>query len=251
MVIFLTGATSGFGEAMARRFINDGAMVLAIGRREARLHALASECGDRLRPIELDVTDRDAVIRVTSGVLQKFEAIDVLVNNAGLARGLEPAQRTSLDDWDAMVDTNIKGLMYCTHAILPGMVARNKGYIINIGSTAGEWPYPGGNVYGGTKAFVRQFSLNLRADLAGTAVRVSEIEPGLCGGTEFSEVRFHGDADKAAEVYANTEALSADDIAETAAWLLSRPPHVNVNAISLMPVSQSFASLAVSRKLES
>ena len=176
----------------------------------------------------------------------EFAEIDVLVNNAGLALGLQPAHQADPEDWERMVDTNIKGLMYCTRALLPGMVARNRGHVVNLGSTAGEWPYPGGNVYGGTKAFVRQFSLNLKADLIGTGVRVSEIEPGLSE-SEFSLVRFGGDAAKAKAVYAGTQPLTPQDIADTVHWVVSRPAHVNINTISMMPTCQAFASLAVKR----
>jgi len=172
----------------------------------------------------------------------------VLVNNAGLAEGLEPAQNADLDDWEHMVDTNCKGLMYLTRAVLPGMVARGRGHVVNMGSVAGTYPYPGGNVYGATKAFVRQFSLNLRSDLHGTGVRVTCIEPGLSAGTEFSLVRFHGDTERAAGVYADTQALTADDIAETVHWATNRPPHVNVNLIELMPVCQSFAPFQIDRR---
>jgi 3-hydroxy acid dehydrogenase / malonic semialdehyde reductase len=171
----------------------------------------------------------------------------VLVNNAGMARGLEPAQAADLDDWDAMVDTNIKGLMYMTRALLPGMVARDRGHVVNIGSTAGEWPYPGGNVYGATKAFVRQFSYNLRADLHGTKVRVTDIEPGLVGGTEFSGIRFRGDQAKAEGVYAGTDPLTPDDIADTVHWVATRPARVNVNLLQVMPVVQSFGPLRIHR----
>ena len=176
-----------------------------------------------------------------------FANVDVLINNAGLALGLEPAHQARREDWDTMIDTNVKGLVHMTRAVLPGMVARNRGDIINIGSIAGEWPYPGGNVYGATKAFVRQFSLNLRADLIGTGVRVSDIEPGLCSGTEFSQVRFHGDEDKAAAVYKGIDALTAEDIADTVHWIVSRPRHVNINTLSLMPVAQAFSPLAIKR----
>jgi 3-hydroxy acid dehydrogenase/malonic semialdehyde reductase len=147
-----------------------------------------------------------------------------------------------------MVDTNVKGLMYVTRAVLPGMVARKRGHVINLGSTAAEFPYPGGNVYGATKAFVYQFSLNLRSDLLGTAVRVTDVEPGLSGGTEFSNVRFHGDDGKAAAVYAGTTPLTAEDVAETIVWVASRPAHVNINSIQLMPVCQAFGPLAVKRE---
>jgi len=174
--------------------------------------------------------------------------VDVLVNNAGLALGLEPAHRASLDDWDTMVDTNIKGLMYVTRAVLPGMVERGRGHVVNIGSVAAEWPYPGGNAYGASKAFVHQFSLNLRADLLGTPVRVTDLEPGLCSGTEFSQVRFHGDEARAAKVYDKTEPLTAEDVADAVHWVATRPAHVNVNTLSLMPVGQAFGPLAVHRK---
>src|SRR5439155_16856958 len=247
MIVLVTGATAGFGAAIARCFAGAGARVVAVGRRAERLETLRAELGAPLLPVQLDVSDRRAVEQTLGNLPAAFAAVDVLVNNAGLALGLEPAQRTRLDDWDAMVDTNVKGLMYCTHALLPGMVARNRGHIINLGSVAGEHPYPGGNVYGATKAFVRQFSLNLRADLLGTAVRVTVVEPGLVGGTEFSRVRFHGDQKQAAAVYAGTEPLTAADVAETVHWVATRPPHVNVNELSLMPVDQAFGPLAVKR----
>ena len=163
------------------------------------------------------------------------------------ALGLEPAQAAHMDDWEAMVDTNIKGLLYCTRAILPGMVARKRGHVINLGSVAGEFPYPGGNVYGATKAFVHQFSLNLRADLLGTGVRVTDVAPGLSGGTEFSEVRFKGDKTKAEAVYKGTTPLTADDVADAIHWVATRPPHVNINSVQMMPTCQAFGPFAVSR----
>lgn len=248
MIVFVTGATAGFGAAIARRFIKDGARVIAAGRRGERLDALRSEFGECLLPLLLDVCSRQAVEQSVSTLPAEFAAIDVLVNNAGLALGLGAAHEAEIDDWERMVDTNIKGLMYCTRAVLPGMVERNRGHIINLGSVAAEFPYPGGNVYGATKAFVRQFSLNLRADLFGTAVRVTDIEPGLCGGTEFSEVRFKGDKAKADAVYTGTKPLTAEDIAGTVQWVASRPAHVNINTISLMPIGQAFAPLAVKRE---
>ena len=247
MIVFVTGASAGFGAAIARRFVKDGHRVVATARRLERLQALADELGEALLPLELDVRDRAAVAAVPDALPPGFAEIDLLVNNAGLALGLEPAQQASLDDWQDMIDTNCTGLVQVTRALLPGMVARNRGHVINIGSTAGNWPYAGGNVYGATKAFVRQFSLNLRTDLHGTGVRVSNIEPGLCGGTEFSNVRFHGDDARAAGVYANVQPLTAEDIAESVHWIATLPAHVNVNEIELMPVAQSFGGLAVHR----
>ena len=249
MIVFITGASAGFGAAIARRFVAEGHKVVASARRIERLAALQAELGTSLLPLQLDVRDRVAVAAVLATLPAEFADIDVLVNNAGLALGLEPAQSASLDDWETMVDTNIKGLMYCTRAMLPGMVARGCGHIVNLGSTAGEWPYPGGNTYGATKAFVRQFTLNLRADLVGTGVRATDIEPGLCGGTEFSTVRFHGDQTKADAMYANTQPLTAEDIAETVYWVASRPAHVNINVVQLMPQSQAFGPLAIKRSV--
>ena len=244
--ILVTGATAGFGLAIARRFAADGWRVVATGRRGERLAALVEELGPaRCHSVPLDVRDRAAVAAAIAGLPGSFARIELLVNNAGLAAGLDLAQGADLDDWDAMVDTNCKGLMYVTRAVLPGMVARNHGHVVNIGSTAGAWPYPGGNVYGATKAFVRQFSLNLRADLFGTRVRVTDIEPGLVGGTEFSAVRFKGDAGKAAAPYAGTEPLTPEDVADAVHWVASRPAHVNINAMELMPVAQSFGPLRV------
>ena len=204
MIIMVTGATAGFGESITRRFIANGHKVIATGRREERLKTLKDELGDNLYIAQLDVRNRAAIETLIADLPAEWQAIDVLVNNAGLALGLEPAHRASVEDWEDMIDTNNKGLVYMTRAVLPGMVERNRGHIINIGSTAGSWPYAGGNVYGATKAFVRQFSLNLRTDLHGTAVRVTDIEPGLVGGTEFSNVRFKGDDAKAEKAYENT-----------------------------------------------
>lgn len=246
-VLFVTGATAGFGAALARRFVSEGARVVATGRRADRLAELQKELGDRLLPLAFDVGDRKAVERALASLPPAFADVDVLVNNAGGALGLEPAPQANLDDWDAMIDSNIKGLTYCTRLLLPGMVARNRGHIVNIGSVAAEFPYPGGNVYGACKAFVYQFSLNLRADLLGTAVRVTDIEPGLCGGTEFSHVRFHGDDARAAAVYADTQPLLPEDVVDAIHWVLSRPAHVNINVVSLMPVSQAPGPLQVKR----
>jgi 3-hydroxy acid dehydrogenase/malonic semialdehyde reductase len=249
MIAFVTGATSGFGAAVCRRFAREGHRLIAAGRRAERLAALRDELGPAVaHTLALDVRDRAAVERAVDELPGELQAIDLLVNNAGLARGLEPAQRASLDDWNEMVDTNVKGLMTLTRAVLPGMVARDRGHVINIGSTAASWPYLGANVYGATKAFVHQFSLNLRADLAGTRVRVSVVHPGLAGGTEFSNVRFHGDDQRAAGVYRGTEPLRPEDVAEAVHWVATLPAHVNVNELELMPVAQSFAGLSVSRR---
>jgi 3-hydroxy acid dehydrogenase/malonic semialdehyde reductase len=246
--VFVTGASAGFGAATVRRFAAKGARVVATARRGDRLEALAREFGDNILPLALDVQDRAAVERAVADLPSVFAAIDCVVNNAGLALGLEAAPQADLANWDRMIDTNCKGLVTVTRAILPGMVARGAGHVVNLGSIAGSYPYPGGNVYGATKAFVHQFSLNLRSDLHGTGVRVTCIEPGLCGGTEFSEVRFAGDKDKAAKVYAGMQPLTADDIAEAVDWATSQPSHVNVNTIELMPVAQSFAPLQIHRR---
>ena len=248
MIILVTGATAGFGLAIARRFAADGARIIAAGRRAERLAGLQAELGEAVFPLRLDVRDRDAVAAAVAGLPPEWAAIDLLVNNAGLAVGVSPAQSADLDDWDRMVDTNIKGLMYMTRAVLPGMVERGRGHVINIGSTAGEFPYPGGNAYGASKAFVRQFSLNLRADLYGTPVRVTEIEPGLVGGTEFSNVRFKGDDAKAAGIYEGADALTAEDVADAVHWAASRPARVNINVLQLMPVCQSFGPLRIHKR---
>lgn len=246
MIIFITGATAGFGAAMVRRFISNGHSVIATGRRSQRLEVLKNEFQDKIHTLTLDITNKEAVEKAIATLPLNFSKIDVLVNNAGLALGTDPVQKGQLEEWETMVQTNINGLLYCTHKILPGMIARNSGHIINLGSIAGEFPYPGGNVYGATKAFVHQLSLNMRADLLGTNIRVTNIEPGMCQ-TEFSEVRFKGDKDKAQAVYNGVQALSADDVAETIEWVMTRPSHVNINVISLMPTQQAFGPFAVNR----
>jgi len=247
MIVFVTGATAGFGQAIAERFVKEGHQVVAAGRRKDRLDALRSKLGEALHPLALDVADRAAAEAAVAALPPAFAAVDVLVNNAGLALGLEPADRAHMDDWERMIDTNVKGVVYLTRALLPGMVERGRGHVVNMGSVAATYPYPGGNVYGATKAFVRQFSLNLRADLVGRGVRVTDIEPGLCGGTEFSTVRFHGDQDKAAGVYKGTQPLTADDIAEAVHWAATLPAHVNINVIELMPTCQAAGPLNVVR----
>jgi 3-hydroxy acid dehydrogenase / malonic semialdehyde reductase len=238
--VLVTGASSGFGTAIARRFAADGARVIAAARRFSRLEELAAETG--VFPLELDVRDRSAVERV----IGELGEIDVLVNNAGLALGLNPAQSASVDEWQQMIATNCDGLVYCTRAVLPGMVSRGRGHVINLGSIAGTYPYPGGNVYGATKAFVHQFTMDLRSDLHGTGVRATCVEPGMAE-TEFSLVRFGGDAAKADATYDGMQPLTAEDVAEAVFWAASLPPHVNINVIEMMPTAQSFAPFQVAR----
>lgn len=248
MIILVTGATSGFGACITRRFVQNGHKVIATGRREDRLLALKDELGDHVLVAQLDVRDRAAIKQLLANLPEAWRTIDVLVNNAGLALGIEPAYKADADDWETMIDTNTKGLVFMTRAVLPGMVERNWGHVINIGSTASSWPYAGGNVYGATKAFVRQFSLNLRTDLHGTAIRVTDIEPGLVSGTEFSKVRFKGDETKVAQTYQDANALDAEDVCEAVWWVANLPAHVNINTLEMMPVSQSFAGLNVHRQ---
>ena len=246
--ILITGASSGFGEACARIFASPGNRLVLTARRLEKLEQLKKELVEKcpVHTVKLDVRDRAAVENVVAALPVEFRAIDVLVNNAGLALGLEPSHKVDIEDWEVMVDTNVKGLMYCTRTILPGMVERNRGHVVNISSTAGSWPYPGGNVYGGTKAFVTQFSRNLRADLIGTKVRVTCIQPGMAE-TEFSNVRFKGNDEAADKVYDGTEPMSAQDIAEAVAWVVNRPAHLNINSIEMMPVCQAWGPLAVYR----
>jgi len=246
MIVLVTGATAGFGAAMARVFVKNGHRVIAAGRRVERLEALAGELGPNLLPVKLDVTDKAAIHAALAALPADCQAIDVLINNAGLALGVKGAQEASLEDWETMIATNCTGLVTITRALLPGMVERGSGTIINLGSVAGAYPYPGGNVYGATKAFVEQFTLNLRADLIGTGVRATNIAPGLCGGTEFSNVRLKDDA-AAAKVYEGTTPLTAEDIANTAFWIATLPQHINVNSIELMPTCQGFSPFAIKR----
>ncbi|WP_419843703.1 SDR family oxidoreductase [Actinobacillus pleuropneumoniae] len=243
----VTGATAGFGLAICKLLIQSGYKVIGTGRRKERLDELHSQFGNNFLPLAFDVSDDAATTQALNNRPAGWQAVDLLVNNAGLALGLEPAYKTDLKDWYQMIDTNIKGLVTVTRLILPEMVERNSGHIINLGSIAGNYPYPGGNVYGGTKAFVKQFSLNLRADLAGTKVRVTNVEPGLCGGTEFSNVRFKGDDDKATKVYENVNYVAPEDFANIVLWLNQQPEHVNINRIEVMPTAQTFSPLAVAR----
>lgn len=246
-IVVVTGASSGFGEAIARRFAKHGAHLILAARRKDRLEKLAKDLNVPVHIVELDVRNRDAVEKTFSSLPADFAKVTILVNNAGLALGLEPAHKVNLDDWETMIDTNVKGLVTVTRNLLPGMVERKKGHIVNIGSVAGSYPYPGGNVYGGTKAFVKQFSLALRSDLLGANVRVTNIEPGMAD-TEFSVVRFKGDKGAADQVYQGVEALTADDIAETVFWSTALPAHVNINSIEVMPTQQAFAGFKVERR---
>ena len=246
LTVLVTGATAGFGNAILRRFVRDGHRVVAVGRRAERLEALAAELGDAVLPVVLDVTDKDGVAALPGSLPAPWRAVDVLVNNAGLALGVSSAQTSKVDDWDTMIATNVTGLVRVTNALLPGMVERNTGHIVNLGSMAGTYPYPGGNVYGASKAFVEQFTLNLKADLVGTGVRVTNLEPGLVGGSEFSAVRL-GDQAKADAVYAGTTPLNPQDIAEAVAWVVGLPAHVNINRMEMMPTCQGPGPLVIKR----
>ncbi len=246
-VALVTGATSGFGAAVARQVHGAGGRVIAVGRREDRLAALAAELGDdRILPLRLDLTDLAGIAPALAALPAEFGDIDILFNNAGLALGMAGAQAARIDQWRQMIATNVSAVTELVHAVLPGMVGRGRGDIVNMASVAASYPYPGGNIYGATKAFVRQFSLNLRADVVGTGVRVTSVEPGMCD-TEFSVVRFDGDQGAADKVYAGMTPLSADDIADTVTWILRQPRHVNVNAIEIMPMQQAFGPFAVKR----
>ena len=247
MIVFITGASSGFGAEMARTFVQHGHQVIVSGRRGERLADLALELGALALALVLDVTDKASVNAALATLPQAWRQIDVLINNAGLALGTQPAHEAALADWETMIATNCTGLVTMTRALLPAMVARNSGLVINLGSVAGAYPYPGGNVYGATKAFVDQFTLNLRADLVGTGVRATNIAPGLCGGTEFSNVRYKGDDAAAAKVYEGTAPLTAHDIAETAYWIATLPAHININSIEMMPTCQGFSPFSIKR----
>mgnify|MGYP000901120257 CR=1 FL=1 len=247
--VFITGATAGFGAACARRFAAAGWNLVLTGRRAERLAALKAELAPHcaVHTITLDVRDREAVLAAVAGLPAPFATVHSLINNAGLALGLGPAQECDLDQWDQMIDTNVKGFAYVARALLPKLIEVGEGTVVNLSSVAAKWPYPGGNVYGGTKAFVRQFSYNLRCDLVGTGVRVTSIEPGMAE-SEFSLVRFQGDAERAAKVYAGTESLTPEDIAETIFWVCTLPKHVNVNCLEIMPTIQSWQPFHVHRK---
>ncbi len=244
----ITGATAGFGEACARLFAALGWKLICVGRREERLEVLARDLAPAsVHTAVLDVRRREDVDRVLGDLPEDFREVDVLLNNAGLALGLERAQEGNPDEWEVMVDTNVKGVLHCIHALLPGMVARGRGHIVNMGSIAGCHPYLMGNVYGATKAFVQQLTMNLKADLVGTNVRVTNIEPGMAE-TEFSLVRFRGDAERAAKVYDVTRALTAEDIAECVRWVVDLPEHVNIARLQVWPTDQGFGSFTIHRR---
>lgn len=243
----VTGASAGIGEACAVALSQAGAQLVLAGRRRDRLEALAAKLRTPSHVLELDVRSRSDVEAALGALPAPFNAVDILINNAGLGLGLEPAQSASLDDWDTMIDTNCKGLVYVTRALLPGMVQRNRGHVVNLGSVAATYPYPGGNVYGATKAFVHQFSQNLKADLVGTRVRVTDVQPGMVE-TDFSLVRFRGDAERARKVYEGMQPLSAADIADIVMFCVTRPAHVNLNVVEVMPADQGFGPFNVKRR---
>jgi serine 3-dehydrogenase len=243
---FITGATAGIGAATARRFAREGWRIVGTGRRRDRLDGLSAELGDSFHPLALDMLDQAAIEGVLDALPEGFRDVDLLVNNAGLALGTAPAQETKLSDWRTMIETNVTGLVAITHVLLPTLIAR-KGIILNMSSVAATYPYRGGNVYGGTKAFVRQFSLALRSDLHGTGVRVASIEPGMVE-TDFTTVRTGGDRAASDALYRGAHPLTAEDIADTLWWIATLPPHVNINALEIMPVSQSFAGFQVARE---
>lgn len=243
---FITGATAGIGAAAARAFVGAGWRVVATGRRAERLEALVGELGAaNCATINADVCDTDAMVAGLAALPDDFRAIDLLINNAGLALGTGPAQAADPDQWQVMIDTNVSALVRLTRALLPGIIER-KGAIINLSSVAATYPYPGGNVYGGTKAFVRQFSLGLRSDLSGTGVRVTSIEPGMVE-TEFTVVRTGGNQEASDKLYAGANPMTGDDIAKTMLWVAELPPHLNINTLELMPVNQSFGGFLVHR----
>ena len=244
--VFITGATGGFGVAMAKRFAAAGSKLILHGRNKEKLDALINDLNVDAYPIIFDITKKDEITNALNAIPDDFKNIDLLVNNAGGALGLDKFQDSDLSDLENMITMNNTSLIQISHQIIQIMTQNKKGHIINIGSIAGNWPYPGGHVYCAVKAFVKQFSLALRADLTGTNIRVSNIEPGMAA-TDFSLNRFKGDQEKANAVYANTDPLTADDIAETIFWTACLPLHVNINTLEVMPTKQSFSPLAVER----
>jgi NADP-dependent 3-hydroxy acid dehydrogenase YdfG len=246
-IVLITGATSGFGEATAKLLSEFGYRLILVGRRIDRLRMLKEKLNSEIFISKTDVTSREQVESLFKNLPKEFRKIDILINNAGLASGLDLAQDSSLEDWEKMIDTNNKGLLFFTHFALNEMKKSNRGHIVNIGSISGSAPYPRGNVYGATKAFVRQFSRNLRADLIGTDIRVSNIEPGAAE-TEFSIVRFKGDNNAARKVYEKARTLLADDIASTIKWIIEQPLRVNIDNIEIMPIDQTYAGLVTNRE---
>ena len=247
MNILITGASSGFGLEATKLFIQHGHTVIGLARRHDKLLEMKKSLGENFYPLTADMQNLESVREGIENLPEPFDTIDVLINNAGLALNLKPAFDVDFNDWQTMIDVNIRGLSYITHLVLPQMVARNDGYIINISSTAGNYPYYGSNIYGPTKAFVTNFSMNLRADLVGKNIRVTNVEPGLCSDTEFSNIRFKGDDDRAASVYENVEAVTGKEIADILYWLTTQPKHVNINRIEVMPTMQTFAGLTVAK----
>jgi serine 3-dehydrogenase len=242
----VTGATSGIGAATVRALTGAGWQVVATGRRADRLAALTDALGDHVHPAVFDIRDDDAVVAAIDGLPERFKSVDLLVNNAGLALGTAPAQAADLGQWRTMIDTNVGALVAITHHLLPGLIAR-RGAIVNIASVAGTYPYAGGNVYGATKAFVQQFTLGLRSDLHGTGVRVTAVDPGMVE-TEFTLVRTGGNQAASDKTYGGATPMTADDIAKTVLWIATLPPHLNVNRLEIMPVSQSFAGFQIARE---
>ena len=244
--ILITGTTSGFGQAMARLFVQNGWKVIGTGRRADRLEKLKTDLSEAFHALVFDIMDEAATTAALAGLPEDFQEIDILVNNAGLALGTASAPATKLSDWKTMIDTNITGLVTITDQLLPKLIER-KGMIVNISSIAANWPYPGGNVYAGTKAFLRQFSLGLRSDLHGKGVRVTSIEPGLCE-SEFTLVRTGGNQESYDALYGGANAIQPEDIASTVYWVATQPPHLNINSLELMPVSQSWAGWQIARE---
>jgi 3-hydroxy acid dehydrogenase / malonic semialdehyde reductase len=245
-IVLITGASSGIGAACAKRFAQDGAKLILVARRLERLEALATELtqafGTQLHLLQLDVCDRAQVEAQLTALPESWTRIDILVNNAGLSRGLDKLYEGHLQDWEEMIDTNIKGLLYMTRFLVPGMVDRGRGHVINIGSIAGHQTYPSGNVYCATKAAVRVLSEGLKLDLLGTPVRVSSVDPGMVE-TEFSDVRFHGDQARAQKVYQGLTPLTPEDVADVVCFCATRPAHVNINEVVLMPTDQASATM--------
>ncbi|HEO0180325.1 TPA: SDR family NAD(P)-dependent oxidoreductase [Streptococcus agalactiae] len=247
-VALVTGASAGFGAAIVTNLVSDGYSVIGCARRMDKLKCLGEKFSEgHFYPLQMDITSRESVDKALESLPKNLQSIDLLVNNAGLALGLDKSYEADFGDWMTMINTNVVGLIYLTRCILPKMVEVNRGLIINLGSTAGTIPYPGANVYGASKAFVKQFSLNLRADLAGTKIRVTNLEPGLCEGTEFSTVRFKGDHKRVEKLYEGAHAIRAEDIANTVSWVASQPEHININRIEIMPVSQTYGPQPVYR----